>query len=208
MCVTQEVAFSKPNYTWFNDTKQISIKQAYICCVKPKQLTCDSLTLRKADSNESSQNRLEWLQIIKMLWSVMLLLFSTYSQSFEKICTWQILGLNALKTCVENFPSIPVDPSTTLPAKREKSEYLWLVRMFCSDIYLLLMTAMTFKKSPDILGRSFWKRFCCCLPPKWNYDNAFIKVTCSGTVRSNGHFCEVIVSTFFLARLVSLPLLR
>ena len=133
VCVTKEVAFSKHNYTWFNETKQISIKQGNICCVIPKQLTCDSLTLRKADRNESSQNRLELLEIIIMLWSVMLLSFSTYSQSFEKISTWQILGVNALKTCVENFHSIPAHPSTTLPAKREKSEYLWLIRMFCSD---------------------------------------------------------------------------
>ena len=69
-----------------------------------------------ADSNESFQNRLEWLEILEMLWSVMRLIFktssvtpdffyvfniilsfSTRSQSFKKICTWEILGANVLK---------------------------------------------------------------------------------------------------------------
>ena len=32
-----------------------------------------------ADSNESSQNRLEWLEILEMLWSVIRLIFKTSS---------------------------------------------------------------------------------------------------------------------------------
>ena len=69
-----------------------------------------------ADSNESGQSRLEWLKILEMLWSLMYLIFktssvtpdffyvfsiilsfSTCSQSFKKICTWEVLGTNVLK---------------------------------------------------------------------------------------------------------------
>ena len=69
-----------------------------------------------ADSNESGQNRLQWLEILEMLWSVIRLIFktssvtpdffhvfhitlsfSTCSQSFKKTCTWEILGANVLK---------------------------------------------------------------------------------------------------------------
>ena len=68
------------------------------------------------DSNVSSQNRLVWLEILEMLWSMMRLIFktssvtpdffyvfnlilsfSTCSESFEKICAWEILGANVLK---------------------------------------------------------------------------------------------------------------
>ena len=75
-----------------------------------------------ADSNESGQSRLEWLKILEMLWTVMRLIFktssvtldffyvfsiilsfSTCSQSFKKICTWEILGANVLKQFYEQF---------------------------------------------------------------------------------------------------------
>ena len=64
-----------------------------------------------ADSNESGQNRLEWLRIVEMLWSelrfilktssvtpdffyvfYLILSFSTVSQSFKKICAWEVFG--------------------------------------------------------------------------------------------------------------------
>ena len=69
-----------------------------------------------ADSNESGQDRLEWLEILEMLWSVirlifktssvtpdffyvfrLILSFSTCTQSFKKICAWELLGANVLK---------------------------------------------------------------------------------------------------------------
>ena len=62
-----------------------------------------------ADSNESGQNRLEWLKILEMLWSelrlisktssvtpdffyvfYLILSFSTVSQSFKKIFAWEV----------------------------------------------------------------------------------------------------------------------
>ena len=68
-----------------------------------------------ADSNEFKQNRLRWLEILEMLWSVMRLIFktssvtpdffyifniilsfSTWSQSLKKICRWEILGASVL----------------------------------------------------------------------------------------------------------------
>ena len=64
-----------------------------------------------ADCNKSSQNRLEWLKILEMLWSELslnlitssvtpdffyifyrILSFSTISQSFKKICVWEVFG--------------------------------------------------------------------------------------------------------------------
>ena len=69
-----------------------------------------------ADSNESGQNRLGWLEILEMLLSVMRLIFKTslvtpnffyvfntilsfsnYSQSLKKNCKWELLGANVLK---------------------------------------------------------------------------------------------------------------
>ena len=71
--------------------------------------------LLNVDSNESGQNRREWLEILKVLCSLMCLIFktssvtpdffyvfkiilsfSTCSQSFEKVCTWELLGANIL----------------------------------------------------------------------------------------------------------------
>ena len=62
-----------------------------------------------ADSNESGQDRLEWLEILKMKQNEfsdpdvfyvfnIILSFSNCSQSFKKICTWELLGANVLKT--------------------------------------------------------------------------------------------------------------
>ena len=70
-----------------------------------------------ADSSESGHNRLERLEILEMLWSVirlilktssvtpdffyvfyLILSFSTCSQSFKKICAWELLGANVLKS--------------------------------------------------------------------------------------------------------------
>ena len=64
-----------------------------------------------ADSNESGQNRLEWLKILEMLWSelrlilktssvtpdffyffYLILSFATVSQSFKIICVWEVFG--------------------------------------------------------------------------------------------------------------------
>ena len=61
-----------------------------------------------ADSNESGQDRLEWLEILKMKQNEfsdpdffyvfnIILSFSNCSQSFKKICTWELLGANFLK---------------------------------------------------------------------------------------------------------------
>ena len=75
-----------------------------------------------ADSNESCQNRLEWLEILEMLWSVIRLIFKTSSvtpdffyvfnlilsfstcrQSFKKTCAWEILGANILRRDVIEY---------------------------------------------------------------------------------------------------------
>ena len=71
------------------------------------------LQLKYDNSNKSGQNRLEGLEILEMLWSVIhlisktslmtpdfflrfnihvILSFSSCSQSFKKICMWEILG--------------------------------------------------------------------------------------------------------------------
>ena len=76
------------------------------------------------DSNESGQNHREWLKILEMLWSVMRLIFktssvtpdclyvfsiilsfSTCSQSFKKICTWEIWALVSVRhfRCHRNY---------------------------------------------------------------------------------------------------------
>ena len=74
-----------------------------------------------ADSNETGQNRLEWLEILEMVWSVLRLIFKTSSmtpdlfyvfnpilsfsigsQSFKKICTWEVFGGERLK-CIAEF---------------------------------------------------------------------------------------------------------
>ena len=68
------------------------------------------------DSNVSSQNHLVWLEILEMLCTMMRLIFktssvtpdffnvfnlilsfSTCSESFEKICVWELLAENVLK---------------------------------------------------------------------------------------------------------------
>ena len=78
--------------------------------------THDSAIEIYAYSNEYGQNRLEWLEILHMLWFVirlifktssvtpdffyvfnLILSFSTCSQSFNKICAWEGLGANVLK---------------------------------------------------------------------------------------------------------------
>ena len=42
-----------------------------------------------------------------------------------------------------------------------------------------------------------------CFPPKCNYDNVFVKVTCSGTMWENGRFCEVLLCSLFMTRFFS-----
>ena len=78
------------------------------------------LQLKYTPIDESGQNRLEWLKILEMLWFVMRLIFktssvtpdlfhvfsiilsfSTGSQSFKKICTWEILDANVLKVTLK-----------------------------------------------------------------------------------------------------------
>ena len=75
------------------------------------------------DINESGQNRLAWLEILEMLWSVirlifktssvtpdfiyvfnLILSFSTCSQSFKKICTWELLDAKISKKSEKLFP--------------------------------------------------------------------------------------------------------
>ena len=111
-----EVAFFKANSTWFNDicSKDLSNRPIRYAVLNTHNLDM-ILQLKYADSNESSQNRLEWLEILEMLWFVMRLIsktssvtpdfsyvfnlilsFSTCSQSFKKICAWKLLGANVL----------------------------------------------------------------------------------------------------------------
>ena len=72
------------------------------------------------DSNVSSQNRLVWLEILEVLWTMMRLIFKTSlvtpdffyifnlilpfptcSKSFEKICAWELLGANVLNATLK-----------------------------------------------------------------------------------------------------------
>ena len=112
-----EVAFFKANSTWFNDicSKDLSNRPIRYAVLNTHNLDM-ILQLKYADSNESGQNRLEWLEILEMLWSLirlifkrssvtpdffyvfnLILSFSTYSQSLKKICKWELLGANVLK---------------------------------------------------------------------------------------------------------------
>ena len=108
-----EVAFFKANSAWFDDkcSKDLSNRPIYAVLN-----THNLRMILHADSNVPSQNRLVWLEILEMLWSMMRLIFktssvtpdffyvfnlvisfSTCSQSFNKICVWEVLGANVLK---------------------------------------------------------------------------------------------------------------
>ena len=73
-----------------------------------------------ADINQSGYNRLEWLEILEMLWSVIRLIIKTSSVipvfyvfnlitiiflpavKVLNICTWEVLGANVLKAAKFN----------------------------------------------------------------------------------------------------------
>ena len=66
-----EVACFKANSTWINDIGSKDLSNGPIYAVLNTQIY--------ADINESGQNRLEWLEILEMLWSVIRLIFKTSS---------------------------------------------------------------------------------------------------------------------------------
>ena len=66
-----EVAFFQANSTWFYDICSKDLSNTPIYAVLNTQIY--------ADINESGQNRLEWLEILEMLWSVIRLIFKTSS---------------------------------------------------------------------------------------------------------------------------------
>ena len=76
-----DAAFFKANSTWFNDicSKDLSTGPIYAGLNTRKLDMILQLKSVYADSNESSQNCLEWLKILEMLWSVMRLIFKTSS---------------------------------------------------------------------------------------------------------------------------------
>ena len=76
-----EVAFFKANSTWFNDicSKDLSNRPKYAVLNTHNLGMILQLKYWYADSNESGQNRLEWLKFLEMLWSVMRLIFKTSS---------------------------------------------------------------------------------------------------------------------------------
>ena len=109
-----EVTFFKANSTWFEDkcSKDLSKRPIY-AVLNTLNLLMNSSTSIYADSNVPSQNRLVWLEILEMLWSMIRLIFKTSSvtldffyvfnlilsfytcsESFKKICTWELLGAN------------------------------------------------------------------------------------------------------------------
>lgn len=113
-----EVAFFfKANSTWFNDICSKNLSNRLIYAVLNTHNLGMILQLKDMP-NESGQNRLQWLEILQMLWSVirvifktssvtpdffyvfnLVLSFSTSTQSFNKICVWEVLGANVLKIC-------------------------------------------------------------------------------------------------------------
>ena len=110
------------NSTWINDIGSKDLSNRPIYAVLNKYNLDKILQLKYnfyADGNESGQNYLEWLEILEMLWSFICLIFktssvtpnffyvfnlilsfSTCSQSFKKICTWELLGANVLKKAI------------------------------------------------------------------------------------------------------------
>ena len=126
-----------------------------------------------ADSNESGQNRLEWLEILEMLWSVLLLIFktssvtphffyvfnlilslSTCSLSFKSICTWEVLGANVLKCqeILQTFGNLAIPSSTKFPDLRSGN-----TGNICSSIWLAILLHCKFK----------WNNLLCVLPHFW-----------------------------------------
>ena len=73
-----EVALFKANSTWFNDIYSKDLSNKPINAVLNTH-NLDMIPQLYADSNESGPNRLEWLEILEMLWSVMRLIFKTSS---------------------------------------------------------------------------------------------------------------------------------
>ena len=75
-----EVATFKANSTWINDIGSKGLSNRPIYAVLNTHNLDMILQLKiYADSNESGQNHLEWLEIIEMLWSVIRLIFKTSS---------------------------------------------------------------------------------------------------------------------------------
>ena len=74
-----EVAFFMANSTWFTDICSKDLSNRPIYAVLNTHNLDAILPFKYADSNESGQNRLKWLEILEMLWSVMRLIFKTSS---------------------------------------------------------------------------------------------------------------------------------
>ena len=74
-----EVACFKADSTWINDIGSKDLLNRPIYAVINTHNLDMILQLKYADSNESGQNRLEWLEILEMLWFVMRLISKTSS---------------------------------------------------------------------------------------------------------------------------------
>ena len=76
-----EVACFKADSTWINDigSKDLLNRPIYAVLNTHNLDMILQLKYNYADSNESSQNRLEWLEILEMLWSVIRLILKTSS---------------------------------------------------------------------------------------------------------------------------------
>ena len=122
------------NSTWINDicNKDLSNRRIYAVLNKYNFDMILQLKYMPIVMHPARIASIEWLEILEMLWSVirlifktssvtpdffyvfhLILSFSTCSQSFKKICTWELLGANVLKHVQKCLLVIAQNPASS-----------------------------------------------------------------------------------------------